>query len=143
MHLSEIMNYDSLLLDLKLRDLNHAFDHLSALASELTGVRQNTILSALQARAQQGLVVQSGAAIPHARVEGLRQVAAFYVRLREPIIENNEPIDTLFLLLAPHDADGQHLRAIAKVAGLLRQPDTMQALRAAPTREDVWQILTR
>ncbi|MEL7017089.1 MAG: PTS sugar transporter subunit IIA, partial [Pseudomonadota bacterium] len=53
---------------------------------------------------------------------------------------DGEPVDLVFLLLAPANATAAHLKALAKVARLLRDPQTRDALRAADAVEDAFAI---
>jgi len=143
-HLRDIFLPDSVLLDLQLQSLPHVFDHVSAFAAEMTGVRAASVAEALYARHAQGTLVSHHVAVPHARVEGLQRVVAFFIRLRTPIItEQNEAIDMLFILLAPQQADGLHLRALAEVARLMRDDDFSSHLRNAQSRQEIWNLLTQ
>jgi PTS system nitrogen regulatory IIA component len=144
MHLRDIFQPDSVLLDLQLKSMPHVFEHVSAFASEITGARSGVIAEALMARHAQGTLISNRVAVPHARVEGLSRVLAFFIRLRTPIItEQNEEIDMLFILLAPKQADGLHLRSLAEVARLMRDNDFSSHLRNATTRQEIWNLLTQ
>jgi PTS system nitrogen regulatory IIA component len=144
MYLRDIFRPDSVLLDLQLKSMSHVFEHVSAFASEITGARSATITEALVARHAQGTLISNRVAVPHARVEGLSRVLAFFIRLRTPIItEQNEEVDMLFILLAPKQADGLHLRALAEVARLMRDNDFSSHLRNATTRQEIWNLLTQ
>ncbi len=46
--------------------------------------------------------------------------------------QNYEPVDILFLLLAPEHASGDHLKALARISRLVRDPATLESLRTAP-----------
>jgi nitrogen PTS system EIIA component len=75
-----------------------------------------------------------GAAIPHARLPGLSKCAVLVARLPQPIdwhATDEEPVDTLVLLLSPEDAGADHLKALARISRTLREPDVLPGLRAA------------
>ena len=89
--------------------------------------------------------VGTGVALPHARIEGIDQVHVVYARLETAIdydAVDERPVDLVALLLAPTDAGGAHLRALAKVSRTLRRADMRQRLRAAPNAESLFTILT-
>jgi PTS system nitrogen regulatory IIA component len=65
--------------------------------------------------------------------------------LEEPIefeSIDNEPVDLIFLLLAPEDASGDHLKALARISRLLRDPQALERLRASKERAAIYAALT-
>jgi len=89
--------------------------------------------------------VGNGVALPHARIEGLDRVIAGFVRLSEPMdfdSVDGRPIDLVAFLLAPSDAAGAHLRALARVSRLLRREENRSRLRSAPDALSVFTILS-
>ena len=89
--------------------------------------------------------VGTGVALPHARLEGIDRVYAVFARLETAIdydAIDERPVDLVMLLLAPSDAGGAHLRALAKISRMLRRQDMRQRLRAAPNAESLFTILT-
>lgn len=89
--------------------------------------------------------VGSGVAIPHARIEGLDQVKAVFARLDTPLAYesiDDKPVDLIVLLLAPMDAGGEHLKALAQVSRLLRREEMRSRLRTAPNAESLHLMLT-
>ena len=55
---------------------------------------------------------------------------------------DERPVDLVALLIAPENAGGAHLRALAKVSRRLRRQDMRQRLRAAPNEQSLFTILT-
>ena len=88
--------------------------------------------------------VGNGVALPHARIEGMDRVVACFARLAEPLefdAVDGRPVDLVCFLLAPSDAGGAHLRALARVSRLLRRPELRQRLRAAPDAQALFAML--
>ena len=56
---------------------------------------------------------------------------------------DQEPVDLVFLLLAPENAGADHLKALAKIARVLRDPATVQALRQSRDPDALYALLTR
>ncbi|PTT79686.1 transcriptional regulator, partial [Pseudomonas sp. HMWF010] len=84
-------------------------------------------------------------AIPHARVLGVDRVRAIFVRLETPVAfgsVDDKPVDLVVALLAPTDASVQHLRALARVSRLMRQPELREQLRKARSADAVNVLLT-
>lgn len=117
---------------------------LEALADKDIACRD--IVAAASERERLGSTgVGSGVALPHARIDGLDRVYAIFARLETPIdydAIDERPVDLVTLLIAPTDAGGAHLRALAKVSRMLRREDMRQRLRSAPNAESLYTILT-
>jgi len=115
-------------------------------ACELANVDARDVVVTAMERERLGTTgVGSGVALPHARIPGITGVHAAFARLAEPIdfdAVDDRPVDLVALLVAPEDAGGLHLRALAKVARRLRKEDVRARLRSAPTLEAMHIILT-
>lgn len=89
--------------------------------------------------------VGTGVALPHARISGIDKVYVAFARLETPLdydAIDERPVDLVALLIAPENAGGAHLRALAKVSRRLRRQDMRQRLRSAPNAESLFTILT-
>jgi PTS system nitrogen regulatory IIA component len=67
-----------------------------------------------------------------------------FARLDRPIdfeALDGQPVDLMFLLLAPETAGADHLKALARVARLLRDPEVAQKLRASHNAEELYAVL--
>lgn len=116
------------------------------IAGRVLGVDSEAVLEGLVEREAAGSTgVGEGVAIPHARVEGLDRVRAVVVRLDTPVAFDSlddKPVDLLVALLAPRDANAQHLRALARVARMMRQPEIRSAVRQARSADAIHVLLT-
>jgi PTS system nitrogen regulatory IIA component len=123
-----------------------ALSLVADVAARVLGVDANTTLEGLIDREAAGSTgVGEGVAIPHARVDGLDRVRAVVVRLDAPVAFDaldDKPVDLLVALFAPRDADAQHLRALARVARMMRQPAMRTALRQARSADAIHVLLT-
>jgi len=111
-----------------------------------TALTPRDLLSAVMERERLGTTgIGSGVAIPHARIEGLTQMSAAFARLETPIeyeAVDDRPVDLVVMLLAPEDAGAEHLRALARVSRLLRREEIRARLRAAPSAESLYSLLS-
>jgi nitrogen PTS system EIIA component len=90
--------------------------------------------------------VGRGIAIPHGRIAALPHIVSVFARLDEPInfdALDEEPVSLIFLLLAPEHAGADHLKALARISRLLREPDTIEKLRASKERAALYSVLTQ
>ena len=89
--------------------------------------------------------IGSGVAIPHARIKNLCKLCAVFVTLDKPIsydAVDDRPVDIAVLLLAPENAGSEHLRALAQVSRALSREEFRGRLRAAPSAEALYLMLT-
>ena len=76
--------------------------------------------------------VGNGVAIPHGKLPKLDKLFGLFARLDRPVdfeALDGQPVDLIFLLLAPEGAGADHLKALARVARLLRDPEVARKLR--------------
>ena len=122
-----------------------------AAVAEIAGRRLSLdaghILDALmerEAHASTGLGF--GVAVPHARLGGLDRMRGVFVRLATPVpfdAIDGAPVDLIFALFAPVDAGADHLRALARVSRVLRQPELRQHVRQARTADAIYALLSQ
>lgn len=110
-------------------------------AAQALGLDEGRVLDALLEREALGSTgLGNGVAVPHARIEGLVNVCAVFVRLDTPIAYgsvDDRPVDLMFALLAPPRDGAEHLRALAAVSRALRSPELREQLRQARTVDAV------
>jgi PTS system nitrogen regulatory IIA component len=109
-------------------------------------VPERDILETLLKRERLGSTgVGGGIAIPHGKLPGLNKIFGLFARLAKPIdfeaLDDN-PVDLVFLLLAPDSAGADHLKALAKVARLFREPGMATKLRASGDAEALYAVLS-
>lgn len=122
------------------------FAALSGLAAGLVHGDAAEILVCLNARERQGVTgFGGGVAIPHCRHAGLDRVRGAFVRLAEPVDYGSldgVAVDLVFLLLSPTTTGPDHLKALAAVSRLLRDPATANKLRGARSSDALYALLT-
>jgi PTS system nitrogen regulatory IIA component len=88
--------------------------------------------------------VGNGIAIPHGKLPNLAKLFGLFARLERPVdfeALDGQPVDLVFLLLAPAGAGADHLKALARVARLLRDPDIASKLRDSRDAEAIYAVL--
>jgi nitrogen PTS system EIIA component len=138
MHLREILDVPRIDVALTVRQKDAALDAMARLlcAGERSAVDPVNLKRVLDAREQMGSTgVGSGVAIPHGRVPGLeRFVGALAVARGGIPFESidGEPVDVIFALVGPERGAGEHLKCLARIGRLLRDPGMRRRLREAP-----------
>ena len=115
-------------------------------AHGLTRLSERRIFETLVERERLGTTgVGAGIAIPHGRMAEAKTITGIFARLENGIdyeAVDSQPVDLVFMLLAPENAGADHLKALARVSRLLRDKAVCEKLRAAKTAEALYAILT-
>jgi nitrogen PTS system EIIA component len=143
--IDEFLSPDRMILGLRSASKRQLFQELAGIAATATGLDQATILAALTQREKLGTTgIGEGIAIPHARVKDLKSLLGFFVRMATPVeydALDDAPVDLVFLLLAPDDAGTVQLKALARIARLLRDPEVCARLRTEQEIGNVHELL--
>lgn len=146
MELANILAEHAVLTCTGVTNKRQLFDILAQKAAELTGFPQADILAALSGREELGSTgLGNGIAIPHGKINGLKGVTAIFARLDQGIdfdSVDDQPVDLVIMLLAPVGAGADHLKALSRVARLLRTETVTEQLRAETDRARLHAVLT-
>ena len=146
MEISDLLQIEAILSDIKASGKKQILQELSQRASELTQIEEGLIFSTLLEREKLGTTgIGQGVAIPHGKVSQLEHPYGFFAKLIDPVdfdAIDDEPVDLIFLLLAPENASAEHLKILAKVSRLLRDQKLCSKLRGSVGRDAIYSILT-
>jgi len=124
-----------------------ALHEIAAQAARLTGLDERVIFETLLQRERLGSTgVGDGFAMPHGKLPGLSRMVGLAARLDKPIDFDSldgQPVDILFLLLAPEGAGADHLKALASVARAFREPGAPDRIRKARDADALYAVLTQ
>ena len=147
MNINEMISERSLLVDFEASSKKHVFDSLSKLAEREISVNYRTILDNLIKREKLGsTAVGNGIAIPHATEISLDKPMGFLAILSNGLEFNatdDQPVDIIFLLLAPANNGSEHLQALASVSRLLRNNELISKLRGCKTKQSALAVITQ
>jgi PTS system nitrogen regulatory IIA component len=145
MPLNDLVAPQAVIPALKVNNKKQALQEIAARAAELTGRPEREILDVLMQRERLGsTAIGNGIAIPHGKLPKLDRLFGLFARLDRPIdfeALDGQPVDLVFLLLAPENAGADHLKALARIARLLRDPDIIRLLRDSTDREALYAVL--
>ncbi|CAO3416568.1 PTS IIA-like nitrogen regulatory protein PtsN [Azospirillum endophyticum] len=143
----DLISPHAILPNLKAGNKKQALQEMSRKASELTGQHERAIFDVLLERERLGTTgVGHGIAIPHGKLSSLDRVHGVFARLERPIdfdAIDEQPVDLIFLLLAPEQAGADHLKALARVSRLLRDQSMCEKLRGAESGDAMYALLTQ
>jgi PTS system nitrogen regulatory IIA component len=88
--------------------------------------------------------IGEGVAIPHGKLAGVDRVHAVFARSAKGVnfaSLDGEPTHLFFALIAPEDGAADHLKALARISRLLKEPAFRARLLKAPSREELFAII--
>jgi nitrogen PTS system EIIA component len=147
MPLDDLLVPGSVLPALKVNGKKQAVQELSARAASVTGLPERDVFDAVLQRERLGSTgIGAGIAIPHCKLPKVTKLHGVFARLEKPIdfdALDGEPVDLIFLLVAPEAAGADHLKALARMARLLRDPAITAKLRALRDADGIFALLTQ
>ncbi|WP_416356710.1 PTS IIA-like nitrogen regulatory protein PtsN [Aureimonas phyllosphaerae] len=146
MELAELIREDAILPSLKAHSKKQVLQDLSERAAALSGLDAREIFETVIAREKLGSTgIGHGIAIPHGKISGVQRIQGVFARLAKPIdfeALDDQPVDLVFLLIAPEGSGADHLKALSKIARLLRDPRTVNELRASRDASSLHHLMT-
>ena len=146
MDLSDLVKPDAILPSLKASSKKQVLQALAEKAAAITGRQEREIFETLVQREKLGSTgVGGGIAIPHGKLADLDRILGLFARLQKAIdfeAPDEQPVDLVFLLLAPEGAGADHLKALARIARFFRESGVIGKLRASSDRAALYAVLT-
>ncbi|MBF0373386.1 MAG: PTS IIA-like nitrogen regulatory protein PtsN [Alphaproteobacteria bacterium] len=146
MEIADLLSPQGVIPNLRATSKKQALQELARRAAELTGMPERAVFDVLLGRERLGTTgVGNGIAIPHGKLASLDRLHGLFARLERPInfeSIDEQPVDLIFLLLAPESAGADHLKALARVSRLLRDKGVCEKLRGTDTCEGLFALLT-
>ncbi|GJM03033.1 MAG: PTS IIA-like nitrogen-regulatory protein PtsN [Rhodomicrobium sp.] len=146
MDLGDLLSAEEVIPTLKAKSKKHVLQEIAGIAGEKIGLDQRDIFDVLLQRERLGSTgVGHGIAIPHGRLASIDRIYCLFARLDDPIdfdSIDDEPVDLVFLLLAPETAGADHLKALARISRLIRESQTLDKLRGSRERSALYSVLT-
>jgi nitrogen PTS system EIIA component len=145
MALTDLVVPQAVVSSLRVNNKKQALQELAARAARTCGRSEREVLEVLMQRERLGSTgIGNGIAIPHGKLARLERLFGVFARLERPIdfeALDGQPVDLVFLLLAPEGAGADHLKALARIARLLRDSEVAQKLRESRDAEALYAVL--
>ena len=123
-----------------------ALGAVAAAFASCHGLDERQVFDILSERERLGsTAIGGGIAIPHGKMPGLTGLAGCVLRLSGPVdfdAHDDAGVDIVVALLAPDTGGAEHLRVLARLSRMLRDPQQRDTLRACPDAETLRQALT-
>jgi len=131
--LREFLGEDCLLAHFRASSKKQVLQNLAEHLAAKLNIDAKLVFKGLLDREKLGsTAVGHGVAIPHCRVDGVDELSGMFAQLDSPVAfdaPDGEPVDLVFVLIAPKDANSAHIQALSKIARLMRRADLRNRLR--------------
>lgn len=146
MDINEIIDPDGVIANLKPSSKKQLLQELAEAGSVRTGIESHAIFECLLEREKLGSTgVGNGVAIPHAKLQGMDRMVGVFAHLNKPVAfeaVDDQPVDIVFMLLAPVGSGADHLKALSRVARILRNQSTLSSIRTSSDPDAIYSLLT-
>ena len=148
MRLTDVLVRDAVIYNLQAEEKEEALREMLqglAAAGKIDGERADEFVEALMRRERLGTTgVGKGIAIPHAKHSAVKGLIASVAHSGKGVSFaslDDQPVYTIFLLLASPQATGEHLAALERISAIVRDQDYWRFLRNAAGAEEVIEII--
>jgi len=146
MEIIDLIGTEAVVPSLKATSKKQALQELAKHSAALTGMSERAIFDVLLERERLGTTgIGNGVAIPHGKLAEIKKLHGLFARIEAPIdfdAIDEQPVDLIFLLLAPEGAGADHLKALARVSRLLRDREVCDKVRGTNDAEAIYALLT-
>jgi len=148
MKLSDLLDQHHILTDLKAKDKKGVLEELAeVVAGAGTSIDKSSLVKVLLERERLGSTgIGEGVAIPHGKFHGISQPIISFGRSRRGLdfeSMDGAPAHLFFLLVAPENSTSVHLKALAKIAKILKNSSLRKTLMEASSREEIYRTIVQ
>jgi PTS system nitrogen regulatory IIA component len=146
MRITDILTEDMVIGALDGRSKAEVIEELAGVVSEhQPEIERARLIQALEDRERlNSTALGEGVAIPHGKLPGLKRVVAAFGRSPQGVDFSSldgRPTHLFFLLVAPEDSAGAHLKALARISRLLKDEGFRTRLMRAGDAHDLYRII--
>jgi PTS system nitrogen regulatory IIA component len=146
MKIEDILSQELVLSDLTARNKTDVLVELaSAVSRQHPELERERLVQALEDRERlNSTALGDGVAIPHGKLSGNKRVFAAFARSRQGVDFHSldgAPTHLFFLLVAPEDSAGAHLKALARISRLLKDESFRTRLMQAPDAATLFETI--
>lgn len=148
MKITEFLDIKGIKLDLEAGEKSEILKELVDVLATVKDIGdKKVIVKALMERESLGSTgIGQGIAIPHGKTEKVKELVSVLAVSKKGVnfeALDGEPVYIFFLLVAPKDAAGPHLKALAQISRMLRDTYFCDLLRRCETAEQVYDLIRK
>ena len=146
MKITDILKKEHIIENLVSTDKESTLDELSSFLKDKGMVsNKETLQSALMEREALGSTgIGENVAIPHAKISAIDQVVTVFGRSIKGIEFDSldkKPVHFIYLVLAPMNSSGQHLKVLARISRLLKNKSLRESIISATEANQIYAII--
>ena len=146
MKISDILKKKHVIKELDSSDKKNVLDELSSfLEDEGEITSKENLLAALIEREKLGSTgIGENVAIPHAKISEIDKIITVFGRSKNGVefeSLDQKPVNFIFLVLAPENSTGQHLKALARISRLFKNPSLRESVLRTNEADQIYSIL--
>jgi PTS system nitrogen regulatory IIA component len=145
MRILDSLKEESIISELNTTDKKGVLEKLTGPAAKASGVNQEEMIRVLLERERLGSTgIGGGIAIPHGKLKSLDSLLVGFGRSRKGVefeALDGKPTHLFFLLMAPENSTGAHLRMLARISRLLKDSTFKQRLMTAADRRELYMVI--
>lgn len=136
----------NVVVNLEASSKKRVFEQAGLLFENNQGIARSTVFDSLFARERLGSTgLGQGIAIPHGRIKGLKEAVGGFFRLSAPVqfdAPDGKPVNLLFVLLVPEQANEHHLQLLSELAQMFSDPGFRDELVRAEDAEEIHSLFS-
>jgi len=146
MRLSDILKENYIITNLKANDKRGVLEELvNVIVSDKQSIDKESLVKVLLDREHLGSTgIGDGVAIPHGKFQGFDEPIISFGRSLEGLdfeSIDGQPVFLFFLLVAPENSAGIHLKALARIAKILKNSSFRKILLEAETKVELFKTI--
>jgi nitrogen PTS system EIIA component len=147
MDLSDLIDVSAVLPNLKANSKKQLLQLMAERAAAITELPEREVFDTILQRERLGSTgVGNGIAIPHGKLAGVDKIVGVFARLDNPVdfeALDDQPVDLVFMLLAPEGAGADHLKALSRIARVLRDAEIVRKIRGSSEANAIYTFLSQ
>ena len=146
MKISEILTKKNIIKDLKSFDKESVLEELSNFLKDRGEIpnKKNLLLSLIEREKLGSTGIGENVAIPHAKIRDIDKIITVFARSQIGVefeSLDQKPVNFIYLILAPENSTGQHLKALARISRLFKNPYLRESVLRANETDQIYSIL--
>jgi len=146
MKISDILDLNNIIANIKASNKNSVIEEfVEVIVENCSSIKKDELIKVLLERERLGSTgIGDGVAIPHGKFPGISEPIISFGRSEKGLdfdSMDGQPVHLLFLLVAPEDSASIHLKALARIAKILKNDSFRKQLMEASTRERIYQVI--
>ena len=146
MKITDYLTSELVIAELAETGKEEALMRLAAGVSEVfSALSEDKILTVLRDREALGSTgIGNGIAIPHGKMAELEKIIVLFARSRKGVdfaSVDGQPAHLFFLLLAPENSAGTHLKILAQISRMLKNREFCEKLLNAPDAQSLFTMI--